>query len=120
MQQSLGGTRPTQFVWARFRVGLKPSARTWLVERSELLIQIGDRLFEHRPVRRHTRFLQVGKGTRAREHQGGALRSALRLFRGKCGSLHARSRRGVLLRLDGLAFPATRHVLRIVGSWLVR
>ena len=79
------------------------------VQRRDSRVEIRDRLFEHRPMSSGAGPLQVGKRTRAREHQRGPLGPTCGFFGADRWSRLASRRRGFLLRLNRLAFPASSH-----------
>ena len=67
------------------------------VERSESLIEIGDRLLEHRAMGRDAGLLQIGECASASKHQRRALSLPRGLFSCDSGPCHTRPFGGVLL-----------------------
>jgi len=64
------------------------------------LIQIGDRLFEHRAMRRRAGVLQVGERTRPCQRKRGAFGATCAFLGGDGGGFRAPLRRGFLLRFN--------------------
>ena len=87
------------------------------IQRRDFPIEIGDRLFEHPAMRRRAGQLQIRQRSRPRQHQRCAFRLASHIGGRRLRCLRLASiRRVLLLRLNRLAFPASRHFDRVYAG----
>src|SRR5438552_13575909 len=81
----------------------------FVIELGKFPIELADRGLEHRAMRSRAGLLQVRERARARERQRRALGFPRRFLRRHALLRYRGPIRGLLLRFDRLALPASRH-----------